>query len=121
MKYQVQEFELELNSKDFPQLTLQQFEQMANKQTDDFIGSMVKVNAQFIALQDLTALGVPTKFFFVAGCAAIRRVHQLDAPTNNLYVRLEAHAVIEVAEEDQLLPGEKPLNTEVGQSPAVVA
>lgn len=109
MNYTVKEFEMELNSKDFPKLAFQQFEQLVEKQTVDFVGQMVSLNAQFLALQDLTALGVPTKFFFVAGCAAIRRIYQYDAPSKNHYVRLEANALVEVAEVEQLLPGEKPL------------
>jgi hypothetical protein len=114
MNYQVKEFELELNSKDFPMLNFQQFEQMADKATTDFVGKMVSLNAQFIALQDLTALGVGTKFFYVAGCAAIRRTHVYDLQQKHLFVRLEASALVEVAEVaevEQLLPGEKPLNT----------
>lgn len=113
MNYTVKEFELELNSKDFPKLSFQQFEQLADQQTTEFVGQMVKLNAQFLALQDLSVLGVPTRFFPVAGCMAIRRTHVYDLEHKNLFVRLEANALIEVAEVEQLLPGEKPANVAV--------
>jgi hypothetical protein len=116
MNYTVKEFELELNSKDFPKLTFQQFEQMVDQQTAEFVGQMVKLNAQFLALQDLSPLGVTTRFFGVAGCMAVRRIYQYDGPSKNHYVRLEANALIEVAEVEQLLPGEKPLNVGVDEN-----
>lgn len=111
MKYQIREYEMELNSKDFPKLNFQQFELMVEQQTAAFATEMMKLNTQFLALQDLSALGVTTKFFFIAGCAAIRRIYQYDGPSKNHYVRLEANALVEVAEVEQLLPGEKPLTT----------
>ena len=120
MKYQVKEYEVEFNSKDFPKLNFQQFEAMVEQQTAVFVNEMIRRNTQFIALQDLTVLGVATKFYFVAGCAAIRRIYQFDAPSKNHFVRLEASALVEVAEVEQLLPGEKPLNTAT-DSAAVVA
>ena len=111
-KYEIKEFEVELNSKDFPQLSYQQFEAMVEKTTRDFVEQMTKLNAQFIALQDFSPLQVATKFYFVAGCAAVRRLYQNDVKAKNHYVRLEASALIQVEETDALLPGEKPLGTD---------
>jgi hypothetical protein len=111
MNYQIKEYEMELNSKDYPALSFAQFEQLIDKSTLEFVGKMTSLNAQFIAQQDFTPLQVQTKFLFVAGCAAIRRLYQFDVKNKNHFIRLEASALVEVAEE-ATLPGEKQLNQE---------
>lgn len=109
MNYSVKEFELELNSKDFPKLSFQQFQHLVEEQTKTFVQSMIQLNTQFVSLQDLSPLGCTTAFFPVAGCLAVRRIYQFDAPSKNHFVRLEANALVQVNEVDQLLPGETPL------------
>jgi hypothetical protein len=112
MKYELKTFITELESKEYPHLNPAQFDQLVGKTTADFVNQMTKLQAQFVALQDMTPLAVNTQFFPVAGTMAVRRLHTYDAPGRNHFVQLEANALVEVAEVDQLLPGEKPLAAE---------
>jgi hypothetical protein len=115
MKYQIQSFEQVIESKDYPHLTPVQFDQLVGKNTQDFVIQMAKLNAQFVAQQDMSHL-CNTSFFAVNGTMAIRRLHTYDAQNRNHFVMLEAQALIEAQDIDQPLPGEKPLNEQTTTS-----
>jgi hypothetical protein len=63
MNYQLKQYELEIQSKEFPHLNYAQFEQYVEKATLDFVGQMAKLGVQFVAQPDMSRLGCVTKFW----------------------------------------------------------
>jgi hypothetical protein len=96
--YQVTEYSVMLDSTEHPEMNRAQFGSFVDQELNKFIAMLTSLNAEFVALQDLTALKVPTKFYFINGYAAARQLTVYDARTDGIVVRLDAQVLIKESE-----------------------
>jgi hypothetical protein len=122
MSYAVQKFQITIDQAKYPNLNPAQFARMVDIELNNFIKHLYTLECEFVALQDLTALNVATKFYKINEYYAVRQLTHYDTKTSTMLVLLEASVLVgSDSSEEAPLAGEKPVSKEGEVTPGVTA
>jgi hypothetical protein len=121
MSVTIKKYEKTFDSTAFPGLNPAQFSRMIESELQLFLKTLFNLDCEFVAQQDLTKMGVATKFYTINEYAAVRQITHYTPQDNSFYVRFDA-AVIVTDDPVEKLPGEdKPSHNTVDTASGAVA
>jgi hypothetical protein len=98
MNYSVIQHNVTLDSSEHPELNRQEFGKLVDETLLKFTATLTKMNAEFVAQQDLTAIGVQTRFWNINGYAAIRQITMYQIEKDGILVRFDATTLAKATE-----------------------